>query len=112
MSGTKKKKQQELEPLETAIPRIFEQVQSTTGNHERNFVALRKLHVAAAAEVKEVQKGKGLQLIGENSFQNVLLDAMLRILPLKKGVTVADRVVQFIAGYVVHINKKREAYHS
>jgi condensin complex subunit 3 len=48
------KKTQESEPLDTALPRIFEQVQSSAANHQKNFVALRKLHVEAAAEVKEI----------------------------------------------------------
>jgi condensin complex subunit 3 len=100
------KKRLESEPLDVAIPRIFEQVQSSTANHAKNFVALRKLHVEAAAEVKEIQKGRGLQLVGEAAFREAFLQATVRILPVKKGVAVADRVVRFIGGYIKHINKK------
>jgi condensin complex subunit 3 len=100
------KKTQDSEPLDIALPRIFEQVQSSAANHQKNFVALRKLHVEAAAEVKEIQKGRGLQLVGEAAFQNAFLEVLVRILPVKKGVVVADRVVRFIGGYIKHIHKK------
>jgi condensin complex subunit 3 len=94
------------EPLEIAIPKIFDQVQNSTANHGKNYVALRKLHVEAAAQVKEVQKGRGLQLVGEKAFQDVFLNCMLPVLSVKKGVFVADRVVRFIGSYVKFICTK------
>ncbi|KAI9060468.1 hypothetical protein FKP32DRAFT_1025015 [Trametes sanguinea] len=39
----------DLESLRTALPKIFDRAQTTTANHQKNFVALYKLHSDAAA---------------------------------------------------------------
>ncbi|KAJ7183125.1 nuclear condensing complex subunit [Mycena filopes] len=84
----------------TAIPRIFDQVQTTAANHQKNFVALHKLHLDAA---KKTQPKKDS---GEREFEAVFHTALARVLPIKKGATTADRVVRFVGGYTRFTNER------
>ncbi|OSD02558.1 hypothetical protein PYCCODRAFT_1367188 [Trametes coccinea BRFM310] len=96
----------DLASLQSALPKIFDQAQTTTANHQKNFVALYKLHSDAAAITESVQNGKSLKLTGERAFQDAFLDMLTRVLPVKKGTTVADRIVKFAAGYSKFITEK------
>ncbi|KAJ7039564.1 nuclear condensing complex subunit [Mycena alexandri] len=82
--------------LHTAIPRIFDQVQTTTANHQKNFVALHKLHLEAAKkqELIATKDGEEPKFTGEREFQTC------------KGATAADRVVKFVGGYTKFINER------
>lgn len=90
----------------TQVPRIFEQAQTSIANHQKNLVALHKLQTEAAQCTEEVRKGRGVRLVGEKIFEEAILNILTRVLPLKKGVTPADRVVKFIGGYVKFVNEK------
>ncbi|KAF8524376.1 nuclear condensing complex subunit [Hysterangium stoloniferum] len=92
--------------ISNALPRIFEQAQNTTANHQKNRVALHKLHKDAAAHVESVQNGKSMKLVGERAFEDAFIDMVNRVLQVKKGVPLADRVVKFIGGYVRFMNEK------
>ncbi|KAG5353772.1 hypothetical protein C0989_002555 [Termitomyces sp. Mn162] len=83
------------------VPRIFDQAQNSLANHQKNLVALYKLQVEAALCTEEVRQGRGLRLVGEKIFEEAILQMLTRVLPLKKGVTPADRVVKFIGGRIV-----------
>ena len=50
--------------LTTDIPKIFDQVQVSTANHQKNYVALYKLHGEAARIVDDIQGS----LTGERVF--------------------------------------------
>lgn len=90
------------------LPKIFEQAQISTANHQKNFVALNKLHNAAASVTAALQNGVDAQLTGERAFEDLFISMIMRILPVKKGATVVDRVVKFVAGYVKFISEKGE----
>ena len=92
--------------LPESIPRIFEQAQTSTANHQKNFVALNKLHNEAALVTETSGSGKKEQFTGEVAFEDLFINMVIRILPLKKGATVVDRIVKFVAGYVKFINEK------
>lgn len=94
--------------LPETLPKIFEQAQGSSANHQKNFVALNKLHNAAAGVTEPIQNGVEIRLIGELQFEDIFIDMILRILPLKKGVTVVDRIVKFVAGYIKFIKEKGE----
>ncbi|KAH9887359.1 nuclear condensing complex subunit, partial [Cubamyces lactineus] len=96
----------DLGSLRNALPKIFDQAQTTAANHQKNYVALYKLQTDAAAITESVQNGKSLKLTGERVFEDIFLDMIIRVLPLKKGTTVADRIVKFIAGYSKFITEK------
>ncbi|WRT70673.1 uncharacterized protein IL334_007671 [Kwoniella shivajii] len=86
--------------LPTLLPPIFEQVQHTTANHRKNIVSLHKIQNQCSTITENTPKG--IKLLGERAFNNGFIEMVNRVLPVKKGVSVADRVVKFIAGYVAY----------
>lgn len=94
--------------LPTALPPIFEQVQHTTANHRKNVVALRKIQEACATVTEKTPKGT--KLVGEKAFNTLFMEMVNRVLPIKKGVSVADRVVKFIATYVSYATEQGESH--
>ncbi|KAH9918855.1 uncharacterized protein B0H18DRAFT_937624 [Fomitopsis serialis] len=95
----------DIETIAGFIPKVFEQVQYTVANHQKNHIALYKLHLDAATHTQSVQNGKSIKLIGERAFEYNLI-GMLYVLPVKKGISVADRVIKFVGGYTKFINEK------
>ncbi|KAH9922432.1 nuclear condensing complex subunit [Fomitopsis serialis] len=98
----------DIDTITGSIPKVFEQVQSTLANHQKNYIALYKLHLDAATHTQSVQNGKSIKLIGERAFEDTLIGMLLRVLPVKKGISVADRVIKFVGGYTKFINEKEE----
>jgi len=94
------------EMIANGVSKIFDQSQNTTANHQKNRVALHKLHKEAAEHVESVQNGKGIKLVGERAFESTFIEMVNHILQVKKGVAVADRAVKFIGGYVMFLNDK------
>lgn len=99
-----------LESLPGSIAKIFDQAQNTSANHQKNYVALYKLQVDAASHTELVQNGKSLKLTGERAFEDLFIDMLSRVLPVKKGASVADRIVRFIGGYTRFMNEKSEVF--
>ncbi|EMD37496.1 hypothetical protein CERSUDRAFT_154154 [Gelatoporia subvermispora B] len=96
----------DLESLKGALPKIFDQAQNTTANHQKNYVALYKLQVDAATYTESVQNGKSAKLTGEREFQECIIDMLSRTLPVKKGNSVADRIIKFVGGYTKFVTGK------
>ena len=48
----------------------------------------------------------GTKLVGEKAFNSLFIDMINRVLPIKKGVSVADRVVKFVASYVTYVTEQ------
>lgn len=90
--------------LPSAVAPIFDQAQGTTANHRKNVVQLRKIQETCAGLTEETPKGT--RLIGERAFNNIFLDMVNRVLPVKKGVSVADRIVKFVASYVTYTSEQ------
>ena len=95
-----------LNDLSVEIPKIFDQAQVSTANHQKNYVALFKLHSEAAQVTEPKDRGMAVNPIGERAFENVLMHMVARILSAKKGVVPADRIAKFIGGYTKFINEK------
>ncbi|TXT10982.1 hypothetical protein VHUM_01733 [Vanrija humicola] len=92
------------ETLPSVVPPIFDQAQGTTANHRKNIVQLRKVQEKCAEITEKTPKGE--RLVGERAFSSIFIDMVNRILPVKKGVGVADRIVKFVAGYVTYITEQ------
>jgi condensin complex subunit 3 len=90
--------------LATALARVFDQAQTSTANHQKNFVALHKLHLEAAKKKEPVKNG--FKLTGEREFEAMFTDMLTRVLQVKKGATTADRIVKFVGGYIKFVNLK------
>ena len=78
--------------------------QSTVANHQKNYVALNKLHTEAAKHTEPSPRGP--MLIGERLFEDTFIAMLARALPIKKGASVVDRIIKFAAGYTKFINEK------
>ncbi|KAF8906012.1 nuclear condensing complex subunit [Gymnopilus junonius] len=91
-----------------AVRRIFDQAQISYANHRKNHVALFKLHTEYAAHKEFLNKGRSMKLTGERQFERLFHHLVLCVLPMKKGVVSADRIVKFIAGYIKFINEKAD----
>ncbi|KAG8732512.1 hypothetical protein FRC11_013075 [Ceratobasidium sp. 423] len=75
------------------IPEIFQQVQASTANHNKNCVALAKLFSGCTGIYEEVQsRGGCIRLTGEKAFQLMFARIVNNVLPVKKGVSNADRI--------------------
>lgn len=86
--------------LPQSLPPIFDQAQHTTANHRKNIAVLRKIQQSCSTVTE--QTAKGVKLVGEKTFNTAFIDMVNRLLPVKKGVAVADRVVKFVAQYVAY----------
>jgi condensin complex subunit 3 len=94
-----------LEPIASALPKAFEQAQNSSANHQKNFIALHKIHLEAATKIESVA-GHAIKLVGERAFEDYFIDMVNRVLIVKKGISVADRIVKFVAGYIKFLNAK------
>ncbi|XP_006463505.1 hypothetical protein AGABI2DRAFT_73577 [Agaricus bisporus var. bisporus H97] len=110
MPGKSKPRQQDqrtnLEYLSATVPKIFEQVQVSVANHQKNCVALHKIQSDAARFCEDVDNGNSIKLTGEKMFEEMVQCMLFHVLPLKKGTTTADRVVRFIGAFIKFINEK------
>ncbi|EGO03950.1 hypothetical protein SERLA73DRAFT_165497 [Serpula lacrymans var. lacrymans S7.3] len=95
-----------LEQLTNGVPKIFDQAQNSTANHQKNLVSLHKLHCEAANVTEEYHNGDSLKLIGERNFEDVFIGMVGRVLPVKKGTSQADRIIKFVGSYTKFINDK------
>lgn len=94
------------ETLPTSLPPIFDQAQHTTANHRKNIVALRKIQDTCSSITES--SSKGTKLVGEKAFNGLFIEMVNRVLAVKKGVAVADRVVKFVASYVTYVTEQGE----
>ncbi|KAF8605217.1 hypothetical protein BDV93DRAFT_543748 [Ceratobasidium sp. AG-I] len=95
------------EAFTSQIPAIFQQTQTSLANHRKNVVALAKLFSGCAGIYEEVGgRGGGIRLTGEKAFQVAFAKMVNNILPIKKGVSNADKVVKFIGAFVKYITDK------
>jgi hypothetical protein len=66
---------------------------------------LREEVVTSLAAVRAVIVWMGcIRFVGERAFEDCFIDMVNRVLVVKKGISVADRVVKFVAGYIEFLN--------
>lgn len=94
------------EAISGSIPKIFDQAQNTTANHQKNVVALHKIHCDAATFTEPVHNGKSIKLTGERLFEDAFIGMLCRVLVVKKGIPQADRIVKFTGAYTKYMNEK------
>ena len=96
-----------LQSLPFLLGPIFDQVQNTVANHRKNLVSLRNIQEQCSG-ITAVGP-RGLRAIGEKAFNALFIDMVNRILPVKKGVAVADRAVKFVASYVAYTTEQGQS---
>lgn len=94
----------DLESLVAPLAHIFSQTQASTANHRKNIVHLRKIQDACAQVTTPRSKGGPPRLTGEKAFVEAFCACLERVLPVKKGIVVADRVVKFVASFVAAVS--------
>ncbi|KAG9019330.1 hypothetical protein FRB90_003736, partial [Tulasnella sp. 427] len=98
--------ERDIEELPELLAPIFQQAQLSLANHRKNVVSLHKIHEQAAQVTQALAKGKGVQLIGEAAFTKAFIAMVNRILPIKKGVSQADKSIKFVAAFVRYTSEK------
>lgn len=98
-----------LESLADAIPPIFMQCQTSLASHRKNVVALAKIH-AQTSDVWEEVHPRGIKLTGEKAFNDRFVDMVDRVIPVKKGISNADRIIKFTGAFILHISQKGEKH--
>jgi condensin complex subunit 3 len=96
--------------LSASVPKIFDQAQNSTANHQKNIVALHKLHLQAASFTEPVHNGRNIKLTGERVFEDKFKDMLCRAAAVKKGTSQGDRIVKFVGAYTKYINERGANY--
>ncbi|KAF1951635.1 hypothetical protein CC80DRAFT_480936 [Byssothecium circinans] len=97
--------------LRTQICQIFSDAQNTTATQRKLQTNLRKLQERCCFEVQEgKKKGKREEEeFDEEEFNNEVLRCVLRVLGVKKGENVGDRVIRFLGLFLKHASEKDQA---
>ncbi|KAL1732694.1 armadillo-type protein [Schizophyllum commune] len=95
------------ERLKSTLDAILSQVQDHIQNHQKNQVALYKLHFEAQG-IARLCEGTKKPQTGEEFFRDVFIERLSYILdyPRKPLYNKVDRLVQFIGSYVKYMNEK------
>lgn len=98
----------ELSDLISTLPSIFHEAQTSQANHRKNISRLVKTQDACAEVVLARSKGSP-KLVGELAFTSAFIGCVERVLGVKKGAVVADKVWEFIAGFVAAVAAKGQS---
>jgi condensin complex subunit 3 len=96
-----------LPALLSAVGPIFGEAQLNAANHRKNVLLLRKIAAKTAELTSPRRKGGPDKRVGELAFAEAFEACLARVLPVKKGIAVADRLVKFVAKFVAALLEKR-----
>jgi len=86
--------------IETKLPKIFDQAQSSIANHQKNCVALYKVHLTVSELRQSSSSGNAEKLVGERFFEDTICDMMSHVMLVKKGQGVTDRIARTLGTYL------------
>ena len=95
--------------LRTQISQIFSDAQNTTATQRKLQINLRKLQERCCFEPQDVKKKKKAQQdeqFDEEDFNNEVTRCVVRILGVKKGESVGDRIIRFLGLFLKHASDK------
>ncbi|CAI6293814.1 unnamed protein product [Periconia digitata] len=98
--------------LRTQVSQIFGDAQNTTATQRKLLTSLRKLQERCCFEVdeeKKKKKGPQEEEFDEEEFNGEVMRCVLRILSVKKGENVGDRVIRFLGLFLKHASDKDQA---
>ncbi|KAG7094897.1 hypothetical protein E1B28_005704 [Marasmius oreades] len=98
-----------LQKMASEIRKIFDQAQGNVHTHQKNIIALHKIHAQAVSltEPHVNSRGEaGTRVFGEKAFKNEILFMLCKVMGVKKGAAPADRIVKFVGGYIQYMNAK------
>jgi condensin complex subunit 3 len=88
-----------VDTLSESIPPVFHQAQLSLANHRKNVALLHAVFLDASLLTSNASDGRVI-LAGEKAFVDALKGMVDRVLDVKKGVVLADRVLRFVAAFV------------
>jgi condensin complex subunit 3 len=94
--------------LRTQISQIFSDAQNTTATQRKLQINLRKLQERCCFEPQEVKKKTSQQdeQFDEEDFNTEVTRCVVRILNVKKGEPVGDRIIRFLGLFLKHASDK------
>lgn len=99
--------------LRTQISNIFSDAQNTTATQRKLQITLRKLQERCCFAPPPSKKSKVQpeEDYDEEDFNNEVTRCLLRVLGVKKGEPVGDRIIRFISLFLKHALEKGEELH-
>lgn len=91
--------------LRTRICTVFGDAQRTTAGHRKLAISLRKVQEACCYEPTDAKSKKGAEF-GEDDFNVEIARCVLRLMGVKKGEGVGDRIVRFLGFFLKHASEK------
>jgi condensin complex subunit 3 len=89
-----------LETLHAQIVEILQGAQNESSLHKRRVKALCKLHAQAATHVEKGKQPGHVKRVGEKKFNEAFWKAIANVLPVRKGLVEADRVIRLVGAFV------------
>lgn len=91
--------------LRTQICTIFGEAQRTAAGHRKSAISLRKVQESCCYEPTNAKSKKGPEF-GEDDFNVEIARCVLRLMGVKKGEGVGDRIVRFLGFFLKHASEK------
>ena len=94
--------------LRVQICNVFSDAQKSAVGHRKLLVGLRKIQEACCYEPTQHSK-PGRQGFNEENFNREIARCVVRLIGVKRGEVVGDRVVRFLGSFLRHACEKGEA---
>ena len=94
--------------LRTQICNVFNDAQKSAAGHRKLLVGLRKIQQACSYEPTRSSK-PGQQAFNEENFKVEVAQCVIRLMSVKRGEAVGDRITHFLGSFLRHaVEKGRE----
>ena len=91
---------EKLETLHEQIVEVLQGAQNESSLHKRRVKVLCKLHAQVTTVVEKGKQLGQVKRVGEKKFNDAFWKTIANVLPVRKGVVEADRVVRLVGGFV------------
>lgn len=88
------------ETLHEQIVEVLQGAQNESSLHKRRVKVLCKLHAQSATLVEKGKQPGQVKRVGEKKFNESFWKTIANVLPVRKGVVEADRVVRLVGAFV------------
>lgn len=89
-----------LETLHEQIVEVLQGAQNESSLHKRRVKVLCKLHSQSVTLVEKGKQPGQVKRVGEKKFNEYFWKTIANVLPVRKGVVEADRVVRLVGAFV------------
>lgn len=92
-------------PLRTQICAVFGDAQRTTAGHRKLAISLRKIQETCCYEPTNFKTKRGEEF-GEDDLNVEIARCVIRLMGVKKGEGVGDRLIRFLGVFLRHASEK------